>query len=132
MGSLGANAGTYTLTACLDIPGTMVMDHCSNTSYLILNGQYTMSSLLLTTPIPPAVPGKVNSLACPTSNDGEVLRIRWGDPSDNAASVTDYQVTILEYYQPEDSSMVETRPLTPPFEQEVQYQWITVTAGVSE
>ena len=35
VGNLGANAGTYILTSCLDIPGTSVMDHCSNTSYPI-------------------------------------------------------------------------------------------------
>ena len=80
----------------------------------------------------PAVPGEVSDLTCPHSNDERLLRISWGEPSDNAHSVIHYTVEVLEYYQPEESKVVETRPLTPPFEQEVQSERTTITSGVGE
>ena len=69
---------------------------------------------------------------CPNSDDGGVLRISWGAPSVNAESVVDYVVEVLEYYQPRGSQVVETRPISSPFRQEVQSLMTMVTSGVGE
>ena len=69
---------------------------------------------------------------CPHSDDGGVLRISWGVPSSNAASVNDYIVEVLEYYQPGGSRVVETRNLNPSFRQEVQSPMTMVTTGVGK
>ena len=69
---------------------------------------------------------------CPSSADGAELFICWAVPVSNADSVNDYLVEVLEYFQPANRQGVETRPLTPAFQQEVQPLMTSVTSGVGE
>ena len=62
-----------------------------------------------------------------------MLAIQWEPPANNAESVYDYLVQVLEYFQPAGSQGVETRHLNPAFQQRVRSGELfttSVTSGV--
>lgn len=77
-----------------------------------------------------AVPGEVINLICPDSSDAGVLNIRWQHPNISSHCIIDYLVEAQEYFQL--PNYLESRPLSPPFQQEVLSAQVntTVTSGV--
>ena len=133
VGDHETNQGDYILTACLSIPSSDVVGHCSSATYSIsaAGGCVLMHADTGDTCGPPhAVPGQVTALECPASGDAAVLPIRWTQPSTNAASVYGYTVQVHQYMQ--DGRDLVPLPLDPPFEQQLETLETAVESGVGE
>ena len=133
VGDLGTNQGDYVLTACLSIPSSGVVGHCSSTTYPILAaGRCVLmhADIGHTCGPPHVVPGQVTTLECPASGDAAVLLIRWTQPSTNAASVYGYTIQVHQYMQ--DGRKLVPLPLDPPFYQQVETLNTSVESGVGE
>ena len=142
--SLEGNMGEYELQVCLTIPGTDVVDHCSDTlTYAVSTAGKLVASrhaayitsashacvCLCVCVCVCAVPGQVQDLMC-DATEATVLPISWTPPTVNTDAVNDYVVVVKELVQSQGSTELQAKELDPSFKNEVGDPGDEVTAGV--